>query len=121
MLLIVCLMIAIISVALVYRRSAIVVRVAIMPWRSCLVMFVSLFLMSCFDNACLLFFWYLSRVFRSALSDVLVLCSTPAIVACVLESLHFCLSRGHSWGVCRCGYCAVGASLGPCVLGEWVP
>ena len=97
------------------------VRVAIMPWKSCLVRFMSLFFINCFDIACLLFFWHLSRVFRSALSDVCVLCLIPAITACVLVSLQFCLLRGRSWDVRWCVYCVAGAFLGPCVLGECVP
>ena len=84
-------------------------------------MFMSLFSITCFDSACLLFFWHLSRVFRSALIDVCVLCSISAITACVLESLQFCLLRGRSWDVRWCVCCAAGAFLGPCVFGECVP
>ena len=114
-------MIACILAALVHRRIASVVKVAIMLWKSCLVRFVSLFFINCFDVACLLFFWHLSRVFRSALSVVCVLCLISAITACVLVSLHFCFMRGCAWAE-RCCVCGVaGAFLGPCVLGTCVP
>ena len=120
-LLIICLMVAHFSAALVYRRIASVVMVAIMLWKSCLVRFVSLFFINCFDVACLLFFWHLSRVFRSALSVVCVLCLISAITACVLVSLHFCLLRGCAWAGRWCVCFVVGAFLGPCVLGTCVP
>ena len=96
MLLILRLLIAHISALLVHRRIASVVSVAIMPWRSCLARFINLFLITCFDVACLLFFWHLSRVFRSALSDVCILCLIPATAACMLVSLQFCLLWGRS-------------------------
>ena len=104
-LLIVCLMIACILAALVHRSIASVVMVASMLWKSCLVRFVSLFFINCFDVACLLCLWRSSRVFRSALSVVCVLCLISAITACVLESLHFCFMRGRSWDVCWCVCC----------------
>ena len=95
-LLIFCLVIACILAAFVYRSIASVVMVAIMLRRSCPVKFVSLFAINCFDVACLLFFWYLSCVFRSALSDVCILCLIPATAACMLVSLQFCLLWGRS-------------------------
>ena len=92
-----------------------------MSWNNCLVRFMSLFLVGCFDAACLLFFWHLSRIFWSALSDVCILCVVLAITACVLVSLQFCLMRGWSWGVCVRVCCVAGAYLGPCVCGNRVP
>ena len=55
-LLIICLMVACILATLVHRSIASVVMVAIMLWKSCLVRFMSLFVFSCFDVACLLYF-----------------------------------------------------------------
>ena len=120
-LLILCLMIACILAAFVHMRIASVVMVAIMLWKSCLVRFMSLLFITCFDVACLLFFWHLSRVFRSALSVVCVLCLISAITACVLVSLHFFLLRGCAWAGHWCVRFVAGAFLGPCVLGTCVP
>ena len=111
LLLIVCLMIARILAAFVRMRIASVVMTAVMLWKSCLVRFMSLFFIPCFDVVCLLFFWYLSRVFRSALSDVCVLCLIPAIIACVLETLQFFPFEGALLGcVFLCALCRRGVS-----------
>jgi hypothetical protein len=96
--LVICLMVACILAALVCRRIASVVMVAIKLWKSCLVRFVSLLFINCFVVVFLLLFWYLSRAFRSVLNIVCVLCLLSAITACVLVSLHFCFVRVYAWG-----------------------
>ena len=82
--------------------------------------FVSLFVAGCVDVLCLIFFWLLSRVSRSVLSVVCVLCLIPAVIACMLVSLHFCFVWGCAWAGWQCLCCVAGAFPGPCVRGNCV-
>ena len=105
---------------LVHARIASVVMAASMLGKSCLVRFMSLCVANCFDAECLLPFWHVSLISRHALKIVCAICCASARIACMLVFVHYCLVWG---GVVVCGSVkyVVGAVLGPCVLGNWVP